>query len=299
MNGFLYFSGKLDCWGDRMKAANVNVLYQRAYGKAVVISEQHQNDDQRVHPAMLSDILKTRKVLKMQDLGTLSIPLNLIVGVHDNAEEAMLYTNSLYPMAEPDAEAADCWKEACRRYLAQGDDGCPIECYEHLGLFYVKTGMEMASVMKYHEAQTIKAHVVRVYTSPDSQDDRSYADFLMHFELTGLYQIRLNQPQYFMKLQEAMGNKPREHWTDDDRKYFLKIWSAIEKAFQRAYEGTFDLTAADALCVLLEKYPLDLIAQIEPWILPKMFLIFWKELSLLNQSGRPQTGTDLKTVPAY
>ena len=282
-----------------MKAANVNVLYQRAYGKSILFTEQYQNDDQRVHPAMLADILKTRNVLKMQDLGTLSIPINLITGVYDNAEEAMLYTRSLYPMAEPDTEAAICWKEACRRYLAQEDDGIQIVCYEYLGLFYVQTGMEMVSVMKYHELQTIKAHVVRVHTSQDSQDDLSYVEFLNHFELTGLYQIRFSKPQYFAMLQKAMGKKPRERWSDDDRKYFLKLWPSVEKAFQRAYEGSLNLTAADALCVLLEKYPIDLIAQIEPWILPKMFLIFWKELSMLNRSGMPQIGADLKTVPAY
>ena len=280
-----------------MKAANVNVLYQRAYGKSILFTEQYQNDDQRVHPAMLADILKTRNVLKMQDLGTLSIPINLITGVYDNAEEAMLYTRSLYPMAEPDTEAAICWKEACRRYLAQEDDGIQIVCYEYLGLFYVKTGMEMVSVMKYHDLQTINAHVVRVCTLA-SQNDLSYTEFLKHLDLTGLYQIRFSQPQYFVKLQEAMGKKPREPWSDYDRKYFLKMWPSVEKAFQKAYEGCLNLTAADALCVLLEKYSLDLIAQIEPWILPKMFLISWKELSQLDRMGTPQIGAELKTVPA-
>ena len=282
-----------------MKAANVNVLYQRAYGKSILFSEQYQKDDHSVHPAILADILKTRKVLEMQDLDTLSIPMNLIVGVHDDAEIAMQYTKSLYPMAKPDTEVANRWKEACRRYLGQEVDGCQIVCYEHLGLFYVQTGMEMVSVMKYHELSTIKAHVFRVLSPLDTQDDLTYFEFLKHFELTGLYQIRFSKPQYFVKLQEAMGKNPREPWSDDDRKYFLNLWPAIEKAYQRAYEGCLNLTTADALCVLLEKYPIDLIAQIEPWILPKMFLIFWKELSSLNRSGIPQMGASLNTVPAY
>ena len=282
-----------------MKAANVNVLYQRAYGKSILFSQQYQGDDQRVHPALLSDMLKTRDIINMQDLGTISIPMNLIVGVHDDADEAMFYTRSLFPMAEPHTVEANRWKEACRQYLAQEDDCCEIACYEHLGLFYVKTGMEMVSVMKYHDLQTVKAHVVRVCTSSDAQDDLSYAEFLKHFDLTGLYQVRFSKPQYFPKLQEAMGKKAREPWTDADRKYFLKMWPSVEKAFQTAYEGCLDLTAADALCVLLEKYPIDLIAQIEPWILSKMFLIFWKELSALNRSGCPQAGADLKAAPAY
>ena len=200
-------------------AANVNILYQRACGRAILFSQKQQEEGQNFYAGVLHTILKERTVTRIQDLGIHTIPTELIVGMYEDAEKAKLYTKNLLPMAEPKTATANRWREACRQYLRQEADACTIECYEYRGQFFVRGSLEKVSVLKFHDVRAVKAHVIRVYTAVDSADDMLYTAFLRHFDLTGLYQIRLYHPQYFMKLQTAMGKLPHERWTDYDRKY--------------------------------------------------------------------------------
>ena len=79
-----------------------------------------------------------------------------------------------------------------------------------------------------------------------------------------------------------MDHNPTYRWTDADRDEFLHVWPNIESAFQKSYDNSLSVSAADALVVLLERFKFDQIAAMDSWILARMFQAHWKELYQLS-----------------
>ena len=279
---------------------SVHMLYKQANAKALLINQQKQEEGYPIAPVVLDRILNGQQIVKQQDLGTLEIPTGLIVGVAEAPDAAKLYTTEFLPLAGPESVAASRWREICCRYLHQKDDWRAIRCFEYLGQFYVSEGLEQVSVMKFYDTPTIRAEVVRITTAPTgSKKEQLYHEFLNQFNLTGLYQIQFTQPKYFAKLQAALGKLPGGCWNDSDRAGFLQAWPKIESAFYRAFDHSLNLTAADALGVLLENYPYDLIIQMEPWTLARIFQVFWKELYSLSFPDRVSGRKNLKRLEIF
>ena len=272
------------CWGDRMKLTDdVHVLYHEAYAKAMIDCQQKQDDTLPACPPALDGILAGRQIIGQQDLGILEIPTSFIIGVAKASDWVKLYTTEFLPMADPKSEGADRWRNSCHRYLHQDDYQPEMLCVEYLCQFYVFKELELVSVLKFHGIPVVKARVIRITTkSAGSRREQLYQEFLRQFQLTGLYQLQFTQPKYFATLQAVMGKSPDGCWDDFDRAYFLRAWPKIECAFYKAFDHRMNLTAADALGVLLEQYPYDLIIRMEPWMLTRTFQIFWKELRALN-----------------
>lgn len=262
---------------------DVHVLYQEAYAKATTTYQQNRDDAQSICPPALDRILTGRQILGQRDLGIMEIPASFIIGVAEMSEEVKLYTTAFLPLADPKSEAARRWCESCRHYIQQDNHLREVLCYEYLGQFYVANGLERMSVIKFRGVPTVQSRVIRIITKPTgSKRELLYKEFLRQFSLTGLYQLQFTQPKYFAKLQAALGKMPDGHWSDFDRVAFLREWPKIEGAFYKAFDHSLNLTAADALGVLLEKYPYDLIIRLESWMLTRTFQIFWKELSTLS-----------------
>lgn len=116
----------------------------------------------------------------------------------------------------------------------------------------------------------------------DFQDAKLYFDFLLQYRYTKLRQIRFTQPGFFEKLQTALNHNPAYRWTDADRDEFLQVWPKIEYAFQKSYENSLPISAADALVILLERFTFEQIAAMETWVLARLFQACWKELYQLS-----------------
>lgn len=284
-----------------MKCADsVHMLYKKANAKALMINQQNQEDGRPIAPVSLDRILDGQKVVEQQDLGTMAIPTGLIIGVAQASDAVKLYTTEFLPLAVPESDLATRWREICHRSLREMDDGCEIRCLEYLGQFYVSEGLEQVSVMKFCDVPTIRAEVVRITTTPTgSKREQLYSEFLQQFHLTGLYQLQFTQPKYFAKLQAALGKMPSGSWNDYDRAGLVQAWPKIESAFYRAFDHSLNLTAADALGVLLENYPYDLIIQMEPWTLARIFQVFWKELYSLSFPDRVSGRNNLKLLEIF
>lgn len=257
----------------------VHEAYQEAHALAMRCQTKAMKYKLASNPVVLNSLLEDRKSSYRLDLGTMDIPTNLIVGVADMNEFTALYTKEFLPISIPQSEFADQWRDIYYQYSRGCDLEGQIQCYEYLGKFYVVDGLKRVSVLKFLKTPTVRSQVIRIMPSrKDSKVIDQYYDFLRHFQLTGLYQLQFTQKGYFEKLQKALGYAPGHQWTDGDRTSFLAVWVEIEEAYRKAYGDCLHLTVADALVIVLEKYTFEQIKNMQPWVLTRLFQMFWKQL---------------------
>ncbi len=264
----------------------VKQQYIIANDKAARVQRNAAKQAEVKHPVVLERILDRQKVAYKIDLGLLEIPTNQIVGFAAADQKALLYATNFMPLSGIKTEFAESWRYLYQEFLSDEGLRSPIRCYEYLGKFYVQDGAKRVSVLKHHGAATIPAEVTRIMpVCTRDQKVQIYYEFLDHFQLTGLYQVSFTRPEYFAKLQTAMGHEPNYRWNDTDRFGFLFHWCTIENAYNKAYEGYLNITAADALAVLLEKYPYHQIIKMPVWVLTRVFQANWKQLNELSSPG--------------
>lgn len=116
----------------------------------------------------------------------------------------------------------------------------------------------------------------------DIKEVKLCSDFLLQYHYTKLNQIHFTQPGFFEKFQIALDHNPTYCWTDADREQFLGVWTNIEYAFQKSFDNSLSISAADALVVLLDRFEFDQIAAMDSWILARVFQAHWKEFYQLS-----------------
>ena len=264
----------------------VHELYQQAYAKATTSLERAKRKGLSVCPVDLNSLIENRMISYRLDLGIMDIPTSFIVGVSETSEKSVLYTKEFLPVSAPKSEFADQWRDIYQRY-SRGE-ALPgfVQCYEYLGKFYVVDGLKRVSIVKFSKEPVITSRVIRIMPiRTDTKSVQRYYDFLFQFQMTRMYQLQFTQEGYFERLQTELGFDPEYKWTDTDRSRFLAVWPMIEEAFYKSYGECLHITAADAMVVLLEKYTLDQISCMQPWVLARIFQLFWKELYALSSPG--------------
>lgn len=261
----------------------VHEQYQKAYALAQKKLQDEKKQRLPMRPAALITLLDEKMISYRQDMGILDIPTNLIVGVAEDTEAALLYTKEFLPVSVPNSAYADLWRVLYRDLHAGAEFKEAISCFEYLGKFYVRDGMKRVSVSMYAGIPSIKAHVVRILPMrTDEKEVILYYDFVRQYRLTQLYQLQFTQPGSFEKLQLALGHTPAYRWSDRDRAYFLSFWTSIEAAFHKSYKDSLRISAADALVVLMSKYSLDQIVSMDSWVLARVFQALWREMYTLS-----------------
>lgn len=277
-------------------ARDVHEHYQKAYALATRSQKKHKKMGLTACPVSMDNVLDNKLVSYRLDLGVIEIPTSLIVGVAEATEKATLYTKDFLPVSIPKSQFAEQWGDIYNRHVNHESMGREIRCYEFLGRFYVSDGLKRVSVAKYHGTATVKSQVIRLMPiRTEEKKVEQYYEFLFQYRLTRLYQLQFTQSGYFEKLQAALKKEPTSRWTDGDRNSFLLHWTDIERAFHKSYDDNLNITAADALVVLLEKYPYEQIIQMEQWMLERVFQAFWKEFCTLSYPGFTLGGKKLQS----
>ena len=260
--------------------------YQKAY--SIAMRNQLKDKKQRVarYPSIMDAILNERMISCRQDLGVMDIPTNLIVGVSEYSDVLLKYTKDFLPLADPNSQIAMQWRRAYQALRGQ-ENSKEICCLEYFGKFYVVDGLQEVSVAKYSGTYQIKSHVTRILpVKTESSMVEHYYDFLGQYDLTNLYQLQFTQPGYFEKLQSALDKEVTMKWSDSDRTSFLTHWPKIERAFQSSFDNGLNITPADALVILLEKYSYSQLIRMDSWVLARIFQTCWKDLYQLSYANR-------------
>lgn len=187
----------------------VHEAYQQAHALAEKSLARAKKYGMPACPAALNALADDNLISYRMDLGILDIPVSLVVGVAEANENTALYTKEFFPRPLPNSEFAEHWREIDLQFSCEEMQSGEIECIEYLGRFYVCDGLKRISVLKFHNASTVRSHVTRIVPIRiEAKAIEQYYAFLSHFSLTNLYQLQFTQPGYFEKLQTALGKKP-------------------------------------------------------------------------------------------
>lgn len=237
-------------------------------------------------PRELKVELESRIIAQTVELGMVEIPVNQIVGT-SAFDEKNLYSPEFLPVASASSSFAELWCQLYMDYLSDEGWDAPIQCFEFLGRFYVQDGKKRVSVLKAHGATVTEAIVTRILPVKTQEPEIvQYYEFLEDYEKTGLYQVAFSQPGCFAKLQAALGHDADYVWKDSDRLRFMFNLPPVAYSLNEAFGGKLNITAADAMVVLLEEYSLNDLRKMQPWNLTKLLQNSWVKLSkILDPDG--------------
>ena len=109
---------------------------------------------------VLDELVPPEKLLSTVDLGVVSVPAEFIVGTKSRGRTEAFASNFM-PLLPLKTEFAGKWAALCSAHLAEGIRE-PVKVYEYFNRFYVAEGNKRVSVLKFFDAPTIPAHVIRV-----------------------------------------------------------------------------------------------------------------------------------------
>ena len=248
---------------------------------------------------VLDDILENARVEAQLPVGVVEIPLELIVGTKTAGRTAAFASNFM-PLLGTDTEFASKWVNLCQAHVEEGIRD-PIRCYEYLGRFYVQEGNKRVSVLKYFGADSIGANVTRVVPRyADRPEIRVYYEFMDFYAVSGVYYLQLTQEGGYARLQTAMGKKPGEKWTDEDRTNVRSLYNWVRKAYLAHGGADMHLSAGDVLVMMLQVYGYQPMQEKTPAQIARDMDAMWDDvlardrpdsLKLSTQPAQPETGS--------
>ncbi len=172
----------------------------------------------------LEDILKEDGITGAGEIpmGTYSIPLELVVGTRTSARGSA-FNSSFMPVMDKDSEFGIKWVTLYASHLEEGIRDA-VKAYEYKNRFYVEEGNKRVSVLKYSGADEIVADVIRI-PPPRIEENQIYIEFADFFRLSETYSFVFSKPGSYEALQQAMGKRPDEPWTEDERKDLKTLFS--------------------------------------------------------------------------
>ena len=256
--------------GFYMFYAEASELYATVHAQAKKTVNAFQKMSADPYLVDMDNEVDDSTITQRVDLGILEIPVRQIVGVTSTYPD-MDYTFDFKPLAQTGSEFAESWCQLYLEYLSDRGLTEPIECIEYLGRFYVVDGKKRVSVLKAHGENRVNAHVIRWVPEYSGETQvKQYYEFLNYFPKTGLYQVFLSDAADFQYLQEAMGLKPKQVWTDTDRYHFMFTFMGVERAYLELFGEYAAVTAADTFVALLKKYDFSQLRAIQPWDMVKV-----------------------------
>lgn len=238
------------------------------------------NNGRSPYLPVLDEIITKDDIQTEQVMGLLQIPLDFVVGTATKGRTNAFAANFM-PILGEKTEFARKWANLVDAQINEGIRD-PIEAYEYRNRYYVVEGNKRVSVLKYMQADSIMANVVRkVPKLSEDEDIKLYYEYMKFNQITGINNVEFSKPGMAEQLLELVGKK--EHWEEDFRLDF----SSLVLHFTRAYEfrGGYKLpiTVGDALTAFLDVYGFEAVRQMSDTELSSHIVKCWKEFVLLSK----------------
>ena len=246
------------------------------------------------YPAVLDDILPKDASVITKEIGLVEIPAERIVGTK-SAGRITAFNAEFQPLLDLDSEFAVKWVNLCAAHLGETGITEPIVCFEYLGNFYIQEGNKRVSVLRHFGAPRIPGTVTRIIP-PLSDDPRikAYYEFLDFYKSSKLYAVQFRRPGDYTRLLNALGKKPDEIWTEDERRTFNAYFHYFLDAFNALNTKNADVLAEEALLFWLELYPFQELGRMSAAELKKSISALWEDILNISkpQSVKVQTKTE-------
>ena len=201
----------------------------------------------------LDDSLETIKIIKEVRLGRKEILLKKIIGTKTQGRQTSFATNFM-PLLPLKSEFADKWKKICKIHIEEGIRD-PIKVYEYLNWYYVQEGNKRVSVLKYYDAYSIQADVIRIIPEYDFDNPEicMYYSFLKFYEKTHVDYIWMSDKEHFDRLYVYIikYGLVTERFVDTELR---EIYYRFRKYYYAEKGDTLNITTGDAFLKYLDVY---------------------------------------------
>lgn len=242
---------------------------------------------------VLDDILPPRGHYREVPLGLVQIPMDQIVGTKTGGR-SNAFAGNFMPILRDGTEFSNKWMRLCASHVKEGIRD-PIKAYEYMNEFYVEEGNKRVSVLKYFHAVSIPGNVIRILPPrTEEKKNKIYYEFVDFYEASQINYIWFSKLGSFRKLQEAVGKKPGELWTDDERLEFSSAFTRFTAEFNKMGGEKLTITSGDAFLAFITLYGYRDVVNMTTSEISALVSKGWEEYEM----GESETSIDLKMDPA-
>ena len=242
---------------------------------------------------VLDELVPPERSAAGTDLGVVQVPAELIIGTKSRGRTEAFASNYM-PLLPETSEFASKWYALCRAHLAEGIRE-PVKLYEYLNRYYVAEGNKRVSVLKFFDAPTIPAHVIRVLPerTGDPEIERYY-EFVAFHRLSGVGFLELSKSGGYAVLQRLLGKAPNEVWTEEERRRFTAAYYRFRKAYTSSGGDKIRSTVGDALLAFLKVYGYPPLLTPDEGAIKRDLSKMWEDVALQQENPT----IEVKTAPA-
>ena len=239
---------------------------------------------------VLDELVSSTAISKGIDLGVVQAPAEFIIGTKTQGRVAAFATNFM-PILDEESEFADKWKRLCEAHLSEGIRE-PIKAYEYMNRYYVEEGNKRVSVLKFFDAITIPAHVIRVMPEHTGEDVDIYNEFIEFYKYSKINFLEFSKKGCYVALLKAMDKTPTDEWTDDERNEFSGIYYYFSKAYTQNGGDKLPSTIGDALPSYIQIYGFHDLRNTDTAVIKKNLSKMWEEVELHSEEAPIEVKTD-------
>ena len=251
--------------------------YRQARKRAEHDRRRAVNESRHPYLVDLDTLVERLPTGRRESLGLREIPLDMVVGTVTKGRQNA-FSRSYMPLLPPESEFARKWSTLYRIQVSEGYRD-PIIVTEYMHRFYVQEGNKRVSVLKFLDAPTVMAKVVRLYPGlTDDPENACYTEFCQFWQVCPLYEIELSKAGDYSKLAEAFDQNLQEPWPRKRVEYLHQTYLFFERVYRRAGGDHLDVTPADAMLVYLTIYNQDRLLDTPSDIVANRLSKIWREI---------------------
>lgn len=230
-----------------------NENYQAAKKLALKAARSAVSNGKYPYLPALDEFVTRDAICGEEPLGVIDIPLSKVAGTRTSGRKNS-FANNFMPLLEEGTEFSFKWSNL---YDAQMEEGIrdPILAYEYMMRYYVQEGNKRVSVLKFVEAASISANVIRLL--PKKTDDlqvRIYYEYVDFYEASKLCLLDFSTLGAYEELCNFYEKGWKQPWSEEERQQLRSDFQRFEQVFLNMGGERLRVTAADAFLVYLRVY---------------------------------------------
>ncbi len=242
---------------------------------------------------VLDDIMPALGTYHEVPLGLVQIPIDRIVGTKTEGRSSS-FAGNFMPILGEDSEFASKWSKLSTSQTEEGIRD-PIKAYEYMNYFFVEEGNKRVSVMKFFGAVSIPGNVIRIVPNrTEERENKIYYEFMDFYEAAPINYVWFSQVGSFPKLQEAVGKKPGERWTEEELLKFSALYTRFTAEFEEEGGSKLGITPGDAFLAFITLHGYDAVEEKTTNELNALIHKSWEEFEILQEDE----DIDLKMKPS-
>lgn len=263
--------------------------YEKAQKSGLKAYKTAVQKGQHPYLPVLDDILKEADIRSdVQLKGVRSIPLDRVVGTKTEGR-THAFANNFMPLLDLKTEFGSKWTSLCDAHKEEGIRD-PIKVYEYMNYYYVEEGNKRVSVLKYFDADSISANVIRKV--PKLTDDpavKVYYEYMDFNKITGINLILLTQVGSYKAMLELLGLGTDPETAEPMDEVEGKIFSSTYRLFAKTYkekggDKLANLSVGDAFLIFLKLYTYEKAKEMLPQEIKESITKIWGEFQIANNN---------------